>query len=62
MRWGFGLTSVQTRRDVCPHGGERLAGDDPFPNGGLDGYLEELPGDDLVWSAYRTLSKVHCSV
>jgi hypothetical protein len=42
------VSAVETRSDVRPHRGKRLACDDLLPDRGLDGHLEELSGDDFV--------------
>ena len=36
----FGITSVQTGSDICAHCGQRLPGDDTFPNSGLNWNLK----------------------
>lgn len=41
------LTSVQSSRDICPHGRESLSSDDLLADRRLNGHLEQLPGYDL---------------
>src|SRR3712207_8893295 len=42
------VTAVALCEDVLPDGADRLAGDDPRADGGLDGHLELLPRDELA--------------
>src|SRR5207245_1543665 len=41
------VTAVALRQDVLADGSDGLAGNDPVADGGLDGYLEHLAGDQF---------------
>src|SRR3954469_19348653 len=42
------VTAVALGQHVLALGLPRLAGDDPPTDGGLDGHVEQLPGDELA--------------